>query len=47
MALRLPTSNKNTRGLKRDSNAKLAATPHRRGAVMVRQYRDRNDWKLG
>jgi hypothetical protein len=47
MALRLPTSSKNTRGLERDNNAKLAATPHRCGAVMVRQVRERNDWKLG
>jgi hypothetical protein len=50
MALRLPTSSKNTRGLKRDSNAELvelAATPHRRGAVMVRQARERNNWKMG
>jgi hypothetical protein len=47
MALRLPTSSKNTRGLKRDNNAKLAATPHRRGTVMVRKARKRNNWKLG
>jgi hypothetical protein len=47
MALRLSTSSKNTRGLERDSNAKFAATPHRRGAVMVRQARERNNWKLG
>jgi hypothetical protein len=47
MALRLPTSSKNTRGLERDNNAKLAATPHRRGTIMVRQARERNNWKLG
>jgi hypothetical protein len=47
MALRLSTSSKNTRGLKRDSNAKFAATPHRRSADMVRQARERNNWKLG
>jgi hypothetical protein len=46
MALGLPTSSKNTRGIKRDSNAKLAATPHRRDTVMVRQARERNNWKL-
>jgi hypothetical protein len=47
MALRLSTSSQNTRGLKRDSNAKLTATPHRRDAVMVRQAREKNNWKLG
>jgi hypothetical protein len=47
MALRLSTSIKNTRRLKRDSNAKFAAPPHRHGAVMVRQARERNNWKLG
>jgi hypothetical protein len=46
MALKLSTSIKNTRGLERDSNAKLAATPHRHDAVMVRQARERNNWKL-
>jgi hypothetical protein len=39
MALRLPTSSKNTRGFERNSNAKLAATPHRRITVMVKQAR--------
>jgi hypothetical protein len=47
MALKLATSSKNTRRLERDSNAELAATTHRRGTVMVRQARERNNWKLG
>jgi hypothetical protein len=47
MALKLPTSSTNTRGLKRDSNAKLATAPHRRGMVMVRQAKEGNNWKLG
>jgi hypothetical protein len=47
MALRLSTSSQNTRGLEKDSDAKLTATPHRRGMVMVRQARERNNWKLG
>jgi hypothetical protein len=47
MALRLSTRSKNTRGLERDSNAKFAATPHRRGAVLVRQATERNNWELG
>jgi hypothetical protein len=47
MALRLPTSSNNTRGLERDSNAELAAAPHWHGTVMVRQARERNNWKLG
>jgi hypothetical protein len=47
MARRLPTSSKNTRGLERNNNAELAATPHRRSAVMVKQARERNNWKLG
>jgi hypothetical protein len=47
MALRLSTSSQNTRGLEKDSDAKLIATPHRRGMVMVRQARERNNWKLG
>jgi hypothetical protein len=34
-------------GLERDNNADPAATPHWRGAVMVRQARERNNWKLG
>jgi hypothetical protein len=33
--LRLSTRSQNIRGLKRDSNAKSAAPPHRRGTVMV------------
>jgi hypothetical protein len=37
MALRLPTTSTNTRRLERDSNAKLAATPHWCDTVMVRQ----------
>jgi hypothetical protein len=47
MDLRLPTSSKNTRGLKRDRNAVPAATPHRHSAVMVKQARQGNNWKLG
>jgi hypothetical protein len=47
MALRLSTSSQNTRRFERDSNAKLTATPHQRGAVMGRQARERNNWKLG
>jgi hypothetical protein len=47
MALILHTSSKNIRGLKRDSNAEPAATPHRRGMVMVKQPRQGNNWKLG
>jgi hypothetical protein len=47
VALRLPTSSKNTGGLEGDNNVEPAATPHRRGAVMVRQARERNNWKLG
>jgi hypothetical protein len=43
MALRLSTSSQNTRGLEKDSDAKLIATPHRRGMVMVRQARERNN----
>jgi hypothetical protein len=40
-------SSKNTRGLERDNNSKFVAPPHRRGRVMVRQARERNNWKLG
>jgi hypothetical protein len=47
MALRLSTSRKNTRGIKRYSNAKFAAPPYRHNTVMVRQARERNNWKLG
>jgi hypothetical protein len=47
MALRLPTSSKNIRGLERDINPELAVTPHRRGTVMFRQARERNNWKPG
>jgi hypothetical protein len=47
MALRLSTSSKSTRGLKRDNNAKFAAPTHRRDMVVVRQARERNKWKLG
>jgi hypothetical protein len=47
MALRLSTSSQNIRGLKRDSNAKFAAPPHRCGTVMVGQAGKRNNWKLG
>jgi hypothetical protein len=47
MALRLSTSSKNTRRLERDNNAKFAAPPQRPSAVMVRQARERNNWKVG
>jgi hypothetical protein len=47
MALRLPASSKNTLGLKRDSNAKPAGTPHWRSMIMVRQARQEDNWKLG
>jgi hypothetical protein len=47
MALRLSTSSKNTRGLKRDSNAKFAAPRQRRDTVMVRKAGKGNNWKLG
>jgi hypothetical protein len=47
MTLRLLTGSKNTRRNKRNSNAKFAITPHRRGKVMVEQIRKRNNWKLG
>jgi hypothetical protein len=47
MAFRLSTSSQNTRGLKRDSNAKFAAPPHRRSTVMVRKAGKENNWKLG
>jgi hypothetical protein len=47
MALRLITGSKNTRRNKRNSNAKFAITPHRRGKVMVEQIRKRNNRKLG
>jgi hypothetical protein len=45
MALRLPTNSKNTRRFERDSNTELVATPHRCGAVMVRQARERSNWR--
>jgi hypothetical protein len=41
MDLRLSRSSQNTRGLERDSDAKLTTTPHRCGAVMVRHARER------
>jgi hypothetical protein len=47
MALRLPASSKNTRGLRRDSNAEPTVTPHWRGTVIVKQARQGNIWKLG
>jgi hypothetical protein len=47
MALRLLTSSKTTRRNKGNSNAKFAATPHRRSKVMVEQIRKMNNWKLG
>jgi hypothetical protein len=47
MALKLPTSSENIGRNKGNSNAKFATTPHRRSKVMVEQFRNRNDWKLG
>jgi hypothetical protein len=47
MALRLSASSQNTRRLKRNSDAKSAAPPHRRGTVLVKQARKRNSWNLG
>jgi hypothetical protein len=47
MALRLSTSSKNIGRNKRNSDAKLAITPHRCSKVMVEQARKRNNWKLG
>jgi hypothetical protein len=37
MVIRLSSGSKNTRGLKGNSNAKLAATPHWRSTVLVKQ----------
>jgi hypothetical protein len=42
-----PTGSENIGRNKRNSNAKLATTPHRRSKVMVEQVRKRNNWKLG
>jgi hypothetical protein len=47
MAFRLSASSENTRGLKRDNNAKPAITPHWRITVMVRQFRQGDNRKLG
>jgi protease II len=47
MAFRLSTSSQNTRGLKRDSNAKFAAPPHRRDVVMVRKAGKGKQFKVG
>jgi hypothetical protein len=47
MALGLFASSKNIRRNKRNSYAKFAITPHRRGKVMVEQIRKRNNRKLG
>jgi hypothetical protein len=47
MAIRLSTSSANIRRNQRNSNAKFAATPHRRSKVMVEQTGERNYWKLG
>jgi hypothetical protein len=47
MDLRLSASSQNTRGLKRDRDAKSAAPPHQRSTVMVKQARKGNNWKLG
>jgi hypothetical protein len=46
MAVRLSTSSANIRRNQRDSNAKLATTPHRRSKVMVEQTRKGDYWKL-
>jgi hypothetical protein len=47
MVVRLSSSCQNTWGLKGDSNAKLAATPHRRSMVLVKQVTRRFYRKLG
>jgi hypothetical protein len=47
MAIGLFASNKNTRGLKGNSNAKSAITPHQRITLMVRQTRKRNNREPG
>jgi hypothetical protein len=46
VAVRLPPSYQNTRGLQSKNYAKLAATPHRRNAVLVEQVTRRVRWKL-
>jgi hypothetical protein len=47
MALRLSTSSKITGRNQGNSNAKFVITPHRHSKVMVKQIRNRNNWKLG
>jgi hypothetical protein len=47
MVIRVPTSSKDTRGLKGNINTKLAITPHRPSTVMARQVRQEDNWKLG
>jgi hypothetical protein len=47
VALRLLIGSQNTRRIKRDSNAKFAAPPHRRSTVMVEQVGKWNNRKLG
>jgi hypothetical protein len=44
MALGLFTSSKNIRRNKGNSYAKFAITPPRRGKVMVKKIRKRNNW---
>jgi hypothetical protein len=47
MVVRLSTGGKNTRGLKGNSNAKLAITPHRSSLVMVKKTQKGDNRKLG
>jgi hypothetical protein len=47
MALELFIGSKNTGRNQENSHAKFAITLHRRGKVMVKQVRKRNNWKLG
>jgi hypothetical protein len=47
MALGLSASSKNIGRNQRNSYAKFAITPHRRGKVMVKQIGKINNWNLG
>jgi hypothetical protein len=47
MVVKLSSSRQNIQGLKGDNNAKLAATPHRRNTVLVKQATRRFHRKLG
>jgi hypothetical protein len=47
MVIRLSLGSKNTRGIKGNSNSKLAATPHRCSTVLVKQATRRFHRKLG